>query len=830
MRSSLSNPASPSTLNFQGVTVSRILAGRGGSTIVEAQRLGFPTIASDLNPVPVLITTALCRIPQLFRNQRAINPDATRAQTVHSLGLSALVEDIRYYARVVRDRAWQALKAYYPLGPGGEEVLAWRWAWAVPSPNPALRGAMTPLVTDWVLSESVRGKAWVAPQVHGRDIRYTVTSLGDVPERTVGDKSARCLFTGGPIPLEYVRAQGKAGRLVPHMFAIVGERNGRRVFVAPSSRDFEPALDARGIELPDADLPEKALGFRVQGYGVKRFSSLFLPRQARAIATFSELVRQVHEDILIDARRAGLDRDETSLEDGGCGARAYADAVTAILGLCVGRLAVSNNILVQWFLDPRSGSGKATPAFRMQTVSMVWDFVETNPFSYSVGGWSGPVVESALQAFALAAEDGPPAEVLVADARDIAVRVPSSCLVATDPPYYANIGYADLSDFFYIWLRRSLRESFPKIFATLTAPKANELIAAPYRHGDSEAAANEYFRSGFRDVFHSLAARVGDSYPLSVIYAIKQTESKERRGVTGWEVFLEGVLEAGLSVVATWPIRTTTLTRSRGLNSNALASAICVVCRPRAVDAPQVSRRDFLTELRQRLLQAISEFQTASIAPVDLAQAAIGPGMAVYTSYSKVLDAGGKPVSVREALALINQNLDEALAEQESEFDSGSRWALTWFEQSGFADGEYGMAEQLSKAKNTSVDGMRAAGIVASKAGKVRLLKPSELPEDWDPVADLRLTAWETVHQLIRALEAGGEGTAAELVAKLGGRAEVAHDLAYRLYTICERKKRAAEALSYNGLVQSWPEITRLAREGGTPRTAQSGLFEENEE
>jgi putative DNA methylase len=290
------------------------------------------------------------------------------------------------------------------------------------------------------------------------------------------------------------------------------------------------------------------------------------------------------------------------------------------------------------------------------------------------------------------------------------------------------------------------------------------------------------------------------------------------------------VIRAGFVISGTWPMRTERGARSIGIGTNALASSIILVCRPRAADAPTATRREFVTALKAELPVALAHLQRGNIAPVDLAQAAIGPGMAVYTRYAKVLDAEGKPLTVREALALINQTLDEALAEQEGDFDADSRWAVVWFEQSGFAEGDYGVAEQLSKSKNTSVAGMVEAGILESKRGKVRLLKPEELPANWDPATDPRLTAWEIVHQLIRVLASGGEGAAARLVAKLGAKAEIARELAYRLYTLCERKKRATEALSYNGLVQSWPEITRLAREGGVPRTAQAALFEEGEE
>jgi putative DNA methylase len=799
----------------------------GGSTIVEAQRLGFQTIASDLNPIPVLITTALCRIPQLFRCQGAVNPSARTGRAMPAQGLAGLAIDVRHYARQIRDRAWQRLAPFYPAQPAGTEVFAWRWAWAVPSPNPAAQAALTPLVTDWSLSRSKREKAWVVPHCEGRRITFSIATNGTPPRPTAGKNSARCLFTGAPIPFEYLRAEASKGRLLPKMFALIAAQGKQRTFIVPSERDVDPALDVDGLEVPDVALPEKALGFRVQAYGIKRFSDLFLPRQVRSLITFADLASQIHAEIVDDACNAGMNPDPRPLEDGGSGARAYADGIAAILGLCVGRLAASNNILVQWFIDPRSGGGKGTPAFRMQTISMVWDFVETNPFADSVGGWCGPVVESALNAFGLVEEDAPPAHVSQLDARNVAEVVPAGSLVATDPPYYANIGYADLADFFYIWLRRSLRTAFPKLMGTVASPKSAELIAAPYRHEGRESVANDYFRSGFRDVFRSLSRRVGPSYPMSIIYAVKQQEGKGSRRLTGWEVFLEGIIEAGLVISATWPIRTTTLTRTRGLRSNALASAICIVCRPKPKDAGRVSRREFLGQLHQELQEALGQLRAANIAPVDFAQAAVGRGMAVFSKHESVVESGGNSLSVGVALGIINQVVDEILAQQESDFDAGSRWALAWFEQSAFAEGEFGIAETLSRAKNTSVSALVEAGMVASRAGKVRLVKREELTASWDPVTERRLTCWGATQRLISMLERQGEGRAAELINKLGGLAETCRDLAYRLYTICERKKWAEEALAYNGLVLAWPELTKLAlaERSRTAEPAQGEMF-----
>jgi putative DNA methylase len=405
--------------------------------------------------------------------------------------------------------------------------------------------------------------------------------------------------------------------------------------------------------------------------------------------------------------------------------------------------------------------------------------------------------------------------------QDAANPAAAGRVISTDPPYYDNIGYADLSDYFYVWLRQSLRKIFPDLFATVTVPKGDELVATPARHGGTERA-GAFFLMGMARAMGRLAEGSHPGLPITIFYAFKQSESDDDRGIvsSGWETFLDAVIRAGFGVSGTWPVRTEGKTRMRGMLSNALASSIVLVCRKRAADALTATRREFVAALKADLPTALRRLQEGNIAPVDLAQAAIGPGMAVYTQYSMVLDAEGRPVPVREALALINQVLDETLAEQEGDFDADSRFALAWFEQHGFAEGDFGVAEVLSKAKVTSIDGLAEAGILKKGSGKVRLLKPKELPSDWDPEQDSRLTNWEMVHHLIRVLETGGESAAAALVSKLGTKAETARELAYRLYAVCERKKRAPEALSYNALVQSWPEIVRLSRQEGRPTQA----------
>jgi putative DNA methylase len=470
-----------------------------------------------------------------------------------------------------------------------------------------------------------------------------------------------------------------------------------------------------------------------------------------------------------------------------------------------------NSALVVW--SPTRDQAKTT--FARQALPMVWDYSEINLFA----GAAGDIVVSiegimrGLTSFAT----GGRGKVSQSDAQTQTLSLHK--IVSTDPPYYDNIGYADLSDFFYVWLRRTLRLIFPDLFTTLAVPKAEELVATPYRHGGKDNA-EKFFLDGMTQAMAQLSTQSHSAFPVTIYYAFKQSETDKSDGTssTGWETFLGAIICAGFAISGTWPMRTERDVRSIGIGANALASSIVLVCRPRPHASPTITRRDFVAALKAELPVALKAMQRGNIAPVDLAQASIGPGMAVFTRYGKVIDASGKPLSVREALALINATLDEVLAEQEGDFDADTRWALAWFEQYGFDAGEYGVAETLSKAKNTSVGGMVSAGLIASGAGKVRLLRPDELPAQWDPTADSRLTVWEMTHHLVRVLEQG-EQRAAELLAQLGAQADIARELAYRLYAICERKKRAAEALAYNSLVQSWPEMARLAGEqrGGAP-------------
>jgi len=822
----------------------------GGALPLEAQRLGLESYASDLNPVAVLINKAMIEIPPKFAGKPPINPEARKSMG-HSgswKGAQGLAEDVRHYGKWMRDEAEKRIGHLYPqievtadmakdrpdlklLVRRKLTVIAWLWARTVKSPNPAFAQVDVPLASTFMLASKPGKEAYVEPVIEGGGYRFTVRAgkPQDAEAAKNGTKleraNFRCLMSGAPIAGDYIKVEGKAGRMGARLMAIVAEGERERVYLPPTEAMEAVARQAKPEWKPDVEFFQQALGFRVGNYGMTKWSDLFTDRQLVALMTFADLVQEARERVKRDALAAGLPDDAKPLTAGGIGAAAYGDAVGVYLACGISRSADFWSNLCIWANQPKNEL--VTHVFGRQAIPMVWDFAEANPFSASGGNFTKNLSYVAMGIDYLAGSAM--GHALQVDAATNGTS--SDKVVSTDPPYYDNIGYADLSDFFYVWLRRSLKPVFADIFATLAVPKAEELVATPDRHGGREQA-ERFFLAGMTQAMHRLAEQAHPAFPITIYYAFKQAESDDDEGTasTGWETFLDAVIRAGFAVTGTWPMRTERPGRMRESGSNALASSIILVCRKRAADAPTATRREFVTALKTELPMALAHLQRGNIAPVDLAQAAIGPGMAVYTRYEKVLDAEGKPLFVREALTLINQTLDEALAEQEGDFDADSRWALTWFEQSGFAEGEYGVAEQLSKSKNTSVAGMVEAGILESKRGKVRLLRPEDLPADWEPTTDTRLTAWEIVHQLIRVLASGGEGAASDLVAKLGANAEIARELAYRLYTLCERKKRAAEALAYNGLVQSWPEIVRLAREGGKPRTEQGALFGETEE
>lgn len=805
----------------------------GGALPLEAQRLGLESYASDLNPVAVLINKAMIEIPPRFTGKPPVNPEVKKKTDLAGRdwkGAQGLAEDVRYYGKWMRDEAEKRIGHLYPKIEVTSEmaierpdlkqyvdqkltVIAWIWARTIKSPNPAFGHVDVPLASTFMLSTRVGKEAYIEPIIEASNYRFTVRvgKPKDVDSLVNGTKLSRganfkCLMSGAPMTGDYIKSEGAAGRMKARLMAIVAEGVRGRVYIAPTPEMEAIALTAQPTWKPDTPLPADMRSHWTPPYGLNTYGDLFTSRQLVALTTLSDLVQDAREKVKVDAIAAGLIDDGNPLAKVGAGATAYADAVGVYLAFSIDKAADYWSSICTW----HSSKELIRNTFGRQAIPMSWDYVETNIFSTSSGNVSSGIewAQKAICMFPARAAG------FAAQGDAQTQNVSLDCVVSTDPPYYDNIGYADLSDFFYVWLRRALKPVFPELFTTLAVPKAEELVATPYRHG-SRANAESFFLNGMTQAMHRLAEQAHPAFPVTIYYAFKQAENDGDDGTTntGWDTFLAAVIEAGFAISGTWPMRTELSNRMIGSGTNALASSIVLVCRQRASNAPPATRREFVAALKSELPQALSHLQAGNIAPVDLAQAAIGPGMAVYTRYAKVLDAEGKPLSVRAALALINQTLDEALAEQEGDFDADTRWALTWFEQVGFAEGDYGVAEQLSKSKNTAVTGLVEGGILLSKSGKVRLLKPAELSSDWDPMSDKRLTVWEMVHQLVRALEASGEGAASILVAKLGSNAETARELCYRLYTLCERKKRAAEAMSYNGLVQSWPEITRLASE-----------------
>ncbi len=817
----------------------------GGALPLEAQRLGLESYASDLNPVAVLINKAMIEIPPKFAGRPPVNPDSRKQKGITAggwKGAQGLAEDVRYYGKWMRDEAEKRIGHLYPKVEITEEmarkrpdlkkymgqeltVIAWLWARTVKSPNPAFAHVDVPLASTFMLSTKKGKEAYVEPVIEGDSYRFTVKvgKPDDLEGAKNGTKVGRgghfkCLLSGSPMRVDYIREQGIAGNLGQRMMAIVAEGTKGRVYLAPDTLSEKAAQNATPSWMPEQEINHNPRDIRTQLYGLTKYGDLFTPRQLVTLTTFSDLVQEAREKVKQDAIAAGISEDGISLNDGGEGAQAYADAVAVYLACTVDKLADYSSTVCSWI----SGGQTMRNTFGRQAIPMVWDYSEANVLSESTGSYLS-CCEQVIRVITefLGTNNG---FAIQCDSQE--QNLSKIKVISTDPPYYDNIGYADLSDYFYVWLRRSMKAVFPTVFATLAVPKAEELVATPYRHGNKEQA-ETFFLDGMKRAMHRLAEQAHPEFPVTIYYAFKQSETeKEGTASTGWETFLEAVIKAGFTLGGTWPIRTERSARSTGIGSNALASSVVLVCRKRDPNAPTATRREFLNALKNELPEALTHLQNGNIAPVDLAQAAIGPGMAIYTRYAKVLDAQGKALTVREALTLINQILDEVLAEQEGDFDADSRWALAWFEQFGFDEGEYGVAETLSKAKNTSVSGMVEAGILTSKGGKVRLLRPDELPGDWDPEKDSRLTVWEMVHHLVRSLEQG-EKSAAELVAKLGSKADTARELAYLLYTLCERKKRAREALAYNALVQSWPEIMRLSREEKALPKGQTRIIEE---
>jgi putative DNA methylase len=689
------------------------------------------------------------------------------------------------------------------------------------------------LVKSFVLSSRKGDEATVEPIIDTKSntIRYRVRA-GDTSKsarsRTIGRKGGTCLITGVPIPFEYIRSEGKSGNLGLQLLAAVAQVGDKRIFIEGEYARPTESVDIDFNEVPDVEMAYNPFSLRPPLYGLKGFCELFTARQLKAMTTFSNLVSEARGRVHRDAQ--GTWRDPPN------GAKSssdsdYATAVATYLAFAVSRGADYWSAGATW----ETSGCFVGHTFTRQAIPMVWDFCEANPLGNASGNWLG-----AVDWVARVVERSPFGVSGTATQCDAGVieYAPGSQMVSTDPPYYNNVDYADLSDYFYVWLRRSLGKYYPELFRTMVTPKANEMVATPYRFdGDADKAA-DFFEFTLRGVFRRMIHIQSAACPSTIYYAFKQaeradSEDTEANGVeegqtvsTGWETMLKALVDVGFAITGTWPMRTERSARSMSINMNSLASSVVLVCRARGTEASETTRKEFIASLRRELPIALRDLQHGSIAPVDLAQSAIGPGMAVFTRYSKVMENDGSPMTIRTALGLINQTLDEVLSEQEGEFDTDTRWALAWFEQFGMDEGPFGVAETLSKAKNTAVSGLVEAGVVKARGGKVHLVKREELPEDWEPRKDKRLTIWEVTQYLIRTLDQKGESGAAALLHKVGGLGETARDLAYRLYTICERKKWADEALAYNGLVIAWPELTKLAlAERSKPRDTQQEMF-----
>jgi putative DNA methylase len=837
----------------------------GGSIPLEANRLGFEAHAGDLNPVAVLLNKCNLEIAPRWLDRPPVNPEYSTAnereltrmkgsQDSRSLasirgsqllqhewkGLHGLAADVRYYGKLIRERAQELIGQLYPkaqlprqLGGGEADVVAWIWARTVASPDPAARGTHVPLMSSYWLCNKGNNKAWLHPIVDRAANTYHFEVRTGEPPNSAAVKSGtktgkrakfKCLLTGAPINDVHIKAQGTAGELGWKLIAIVAEGSRTKIYL-PASATHEAAAQ---VEVP-ADAPNEELdndprNIWCSAYGIETFDHLFKARQLKALVTLMHLIRKVREDVLRDAKASGLDQNT---------AEAYTTAVITLLALALDRCADFNNAMCGW----NPSNQKVMHLFGRQAIPMVWDFGEANLMGECVGAWQtcfDYVAECVEILASRASGTGAAQQVDAANAGNGL----NGLLVSTDPPYYDNISYAGLSDFFYVWLRRTIGDLYPDLCATVLVPKMPELTAAPERFDGDKEQAKQHFEQGFRQAFTSLRDRMDPRCPLTVYYAFKQEDEEsvpadeaeaEGNGVdltTGWETLLEALSSSCFQVTATWPVRASQQWRMRAMGANALASYIVLACRPRAKDAPQTGRREFMAELKRELPAALRHLRQGNVAPVDFAQAAIGPGMAVFSRFSRVLESSGQSMTVRTALALINQILGEVLTEQEDEFDADTRWALAWFEQKGFAEGEFGDANTLATAKNTAVNGLVDAGILYSGRGKVRLLRPEELDKDWDPANDARLTVWEMTHHLLRVfyVEKQGETATAALMRKLGSRAEVARDLGYRLFRVAE-KLHSQDAQAYNALVLAWPDLVRLAGEQPAAAPAQKELI-----
>lgn len=818
----------------------------GGAIPLEAQRLGLHAYASDLNPVAVLINKAMIEIPPKFSGSPPVNSvsrNITRLFQSPKTGLHGLAEDIRHYGAWMRREAEKKIGYLFPtieitynmsldrndlkeiIG-NKLTVIAWLWVRTVKSSNPAFSHIDVPLASTFILSRKTGNQAYVHPVIK-RDSYSFIVKIGVPPlEAEKGTKigrgaNFRCLLSDTALEGDYIKAEGCSGRMGTKLMAIVAEGERGRIYLSPTAELENIARSVKPIWKSETPLPDDHRNFWTHNYGIKTYGDLFTNRQLVGLTTFSDLLEEARDRIYQDACDAGLADDNQGLDAGGCGATAYAEAVIIYLAFAIDKMADLGNSLVRW--EPIAQCPRQL--FGRQSIPMVWDFAESNPFSESSGGWFVFVegICKAIEKVFSKTHTWFRGTSIQADAQTQTISYGK--VISTDPPYYDNIAYADLSDFFYDWLRRSLDSIYPNLFATISVPKAEELVAAPYRHGDKDQA-EAFFLDGMSASLRNLANQAHPEGPITIYYAFKQSQTNNQSGTssTGWVTFLEALNQAGLQLTGTWPLRTENVSRMIGQGTNALASSIVLVCRNRPADSSAISRRDFIRELNQVLPEALDEMTRGSgndqspVAPVDLSQAIIGPGMGVFSKYSAVLEADGTPMTVKTALQLINRFLAD------DDFDHDTQFCLRWFEQHGWDQGQFGEADVLARAKGTSVEGIKQSGVINAVGGKVRLLKWAEYPTDWDPQTDQRLSVWEVLHHLIRLFNMSGETGAGSVLAAVQSKVEAARQLAYRLYTLCERAGRAEDARAYNDLITSWTGIESAAVKVNKPR--EGTLFE----
>lgn len=800
----------------------------GGAIPLEAQRLGLKAYAQDLNPVAVTINKAMIEIPPLFADRPAVNPGA-RDKLINGgwSGNAGLAADVKYYGTWMKEEAQRRIGDLYPKvqvpaeqGGGEATVIAWLWARTVKCPNPAC-GHEAILVRSFDLSKK-KGKEWhVEPHCEGGEVHFKVEPGKATQDGTVNRRGATCVHCGTPIDLKYVKEESKAGRMGAQLMAVVAEGKRGRIYIAPDEIQIEAAKVEKPEDYPTGKLATHFTGGSCVPYGLDEFDKLFTNRQLTALTTFSALVSEAQKKAEADAVSAGLADDGLGLDDGGVGARAYGEAVGVYLAFSVDRLADFSNCVSRW----APTNEKSMNLFSKQAIAMTWDFPEVNVFNHSAGGYEAiaTYINSCINKLPSAERAGTARQF---DAQsDNGMR---GILVSTDPPYYDNIAYADLSDFFYVWLRRSLRHTYPKLFSTMLVPKHEELVATPYRENRGREGARTFFEEGMFNAFKHVNKYACEDVPVTIYYAFKQSETETSNDVestasTGWETMLSAIIRAGFSITGTWPMRTEQTYRTIASGSNALASSIVLVCRKRPEDAPMGTRRDFVMALKRELGPALDKLRSSNIAPVDLAQSAIGPGIGVYSRYSQVLEADGSPMTVRAALQLINQEVDAYFSDQDGELDRESRFCVDLYTQKAFDTIKFGEADVLARAKNVSIEGLAAQGLLASVKGNVHLLDRSEVSER----VDFKAPTWLTTQQLTHALEEGGVAACAKIVSQtLGGRADGAKALAYRLFTIADKRNWQQEAFAYNSLVTAWPEIQSKAAQLAVEAPTQGTLFD----